>query len=181
MESVPETSFAKAADGTFLAYQVTGDGPLDLVFLIGGGIPVEDQMEGRDCASFIRRLSEFARVIRLDRHGVGMSDALVGSDTLEQWTTDTLTVMDAVGSEQAAFFGSDPGGSLVAMMCAATHPERVTQLALYNGAARFLSAEDYPWGWPEESVAERLDALLEAIITGKHLPVPETATEEFRR
>ena len=79
MEPVPETTFARAPDGTFLAYQVSGAGPLDVVFLVGGAIPVEDQMEGRECASFIRRLSAFGRVIRLDRHGIGMSDPLTGS------------------------------------------------------------------------------------------------------
>ena len=67
-----------------------------------------------------------------------MSDPLTGSNTLEQWTADALTVMDAVGSERAAFFGNDHAGSMVAMMCAATHPERVTRLVLYNGVARFL-------------------------------------------
>ena len=82
-----------------------------------------------------------------------MSDPLTGSNTLEQWTADALTVMDAVGSERAAFFGNDQAGSMVAMMCAATHPERVTRLVLHNGVARFLWAEDYPWGWPEESLA----------------------------
>ena len=153
MEPVPETTFARAPDGTFLAYQVSGEGPLDVVFLIGGAIPVEDQMEGRECASFIRRLSAFGRVIRLDRHGIGMSDPLTGSNTLEQWTADALTVMDAVGSERAAFFGNDHAGSMVAMTRAATHPEPRTRLVLYNGVARFLWAEDYPWGWSEDVLA----------------------------
>jgi hypothetical protein len=81
LAEMPETRFAEASDGTCVAYQVSGAGPVDLVLAIASGVPVEDQMEDRHCADFIRRLSSFARVIRFDRHGIGMSDPLNGSNT----------------------------------------------------------------------------------------------------
>jgi class 3 adenylate cyclase len=163
----PETLFAQAPDGTHVAYQVLGAGNVDLVLGFGGGIPVEDQMEGRACATFIRRLASFARVIRFDRHGLGMSDPLRGESTLEQWADDAQVVLNEVGSERAAFFGTDPAGSALAMMFAASHPERVTHLVLFGGTARFMRAADYPWGWDVDELDARLDAVVTSRLTGR--------------
>ena len=83
-----ETHYAEAPDGTYVAYQVSGQGEHDLILAFGGGLPIEDQLEGAECASFIHRIGSFARVIRFDRHGLGMSDPMVGENTLEQWVDD---------------------------------------------------------------------------------------------
>src|SRR4029450_5338119 len=94
--SSPETRYAQTPDGSYVAYQVLGEGPCDLVVAMGGGIPVADQMEGRECASFIRRLAAFWRGIRFGRHGMGMSDPLRLESTLEQWVDDAQAVLNEV-------------------------------------------------------------------------------------
>ena len=113
-----------------------------------------------------------------------MSDPLTGSNTLEQWVDDALTVLDAAGSRRTAFFGTDPAGAVVATMFAASHPERTTRLVLFNGATRFLWSDDYPWGWPAEELERRLDAVVDRKLTGSIdptiLPSAE-ADDEFRR
>jgi class 3 adenylate cyclase/pimeloyl-ACP methyl ester carboxylesterase len=178
----PDTQFVQALDGTYVAYQVLGSGQCDLVVVMGGGLPIDDQMDGRKCASFIERLGSFARVIRLDRHGLGMSDPIAGEDTLEQWVEDTLLVLDAVGSERAAFFGPDGAGAAVSMMFAASHPERVTHLALVNARARFLRADDYPWGWDVSELDDRLDQIVTSRLAGTlpfFVPSHMSSDEEF--
>jgi class 3 adenylate cyclase len=186
VEVLPETRFARAPDGTYVAYQVLGAGTCDLVLSLGGGIALEDQMEGRECAAFIRRLASFARVIRFDRHGMGMSDPLVGGSTLEQWVDDAMVVLDEVGSERAAFFGTDTAGAALVMMFAASHPERVTHLVLFAGAARFMQTSDYPWGFDADGLAARLDDVVASRVTGARpalaVPSPTVAGDpEFNR
>jgi class 3 adenylate cyclase len=170
-ELTTETRYAQAPDGTYVAYQLLGEGQHDLVLAMGSGIPVEDQMEGRQCASFIRRLASFARVIRFDRHGVGMSDPLLVESTLEQWVDDALVVLNEVGSQRAAFFGSDPAGSALAMMFAASHPERVTHLVLFAATARFMRAADYPWGFDSDELDRRLDTVMTSRLMGQPPPI----------
>jgi pimeloyl-ACP methyl ester carboxylesterase len=165
---MPETRYAEASDGTYVAYQVSGAGPVDLVLAIASGVPVQDHIEDRHCAEFIRSLSSFARVIRFDRHGIGMSDPIKGSNTLEQWADDALTVLDTADSKQAVFFGSDPAGAVLCMMFVASHPERATRLVLFGGAARFMWAPDYPWGWPEAELERRLDEVVHTRLTGEN-------------
>jgi class 3 adenylate cyclase len=96
---------------------------------------------------FVERLSTFARLIRLDKRGTGMSDRVAASElpTLEQRMDDVRAVMDAVGVQRAALFGVSEGGAM-SILFAATYPERTSALVLYGAQARFLRAEDYPWG-----------------------------------
>jgi class 3 adenylate cyclase len=157
VESRALTQYARAADGTYLAYQVLGKGPPDLLLLMGFGVPIQDQLEGRLCGRFIRTLASFSSVIRFDRRGIGMSDpvATVTQHTLDQWVADALVVLDAVSIECPALFGTDPAGGQIAMTLAATHPDRASCLVLFHPAARLVRAPDYPWGWRSEQVEAR--------------------------
>jgi class 3 adenylate cyclase len=142
----PRTRYAKCGD-LDIAYQVLGDGPMDLVVLPGPMIPIDSIDAEPALYRFHRRLASFTRVIRFDQRGTGLSSHVPSSGPLGpiRWAEDALAVMDAVGSEKAAIFGS----GLTAMsgfVLAADHPERVRSLVIVNGAARVLWAPDYEPG-----------------------------------
>jgi pimeloyl-ACP methyl ester carboxylesterase len=151
MDAPAETHYARSGD-VFLAYQVIGAGPVDLVFsgpLVGH---VELIWEDAVAARFLRRLASFGRLIMFDKRGVGMSDPVALGDlpTLEQRADDLLTVMDEAESRQAIVIGSSEGGQ-VGILLAAMHPERVAGLVLHATYARLLRAADFPAGIPEDS------------------------------
>ncbi|CDX10957.1 conserved hypothetical protein [Mesorhizobium sp. ORS 3324] len=155
----PRTQYTKSGNVS-VAYQVLGDGPIDLVFAQGWLSNVEYAWENPDYARLITRLAAFSRLIRFDRRGMGMSDRDVRYSTLEERVDDIRAVMDAAGSESAALMGVSEGGSMCAMF-AATHPERTTALVLYGAFARSQWAPDYPWGVREEQRAAEIAAVEE--------------------
>jgi class 3 adenylate cyclase len=130
-----------------IAYQVIGDGPVDLVVMPGPFIPIDSIDDEPSMHRFYRRLSSFSRVIRFDHRGMGMSSRIGSADTitLSCWAEDAVTVMNAVGCERATIFGSG-FTAMSALLLAADHPERVASLVLVNGAARLLWAPDYQAG-----------------------------------
>ena len=135
-----------------IAYQVMGEGPLDLVFVMGWVSHLDYYWEEPLFARFLRRLASFSRLILFDKRGTGLSDrvALHELPTLEQRMDDVRAVMDAVGSERAALMGVSEGGPMC-LLFAATYPERTAALVLNGAYARRLWAEDYPFGErPEE-------------------------------
>jgi pimeloyl-ACP methyl ester carboxylesterase/class 3 adenylate cyclase len=132
MEGTPETRFAQS-DGLSIAYQVIGDGPIDIVFVPGFMSHVELNWEYTFLGSLLGRLAEFSRLIVLDKRGTGLSDRSLGLGTLEERMDDVRAVMDAAGSEQAALVGISEGGALCTLM-AASHPERVAALVLTAAA-----------------------------------------------
>jgi pimeloyl-ACP methyl ester carboxylesterase len=136
-------AYAKSGDVN-IAYQVTGDGPFDLVLVHGFFSHLEMAWEHPDNAAFLERLGSFARLIRFDKRGTGLSDRAVGLPDLETRMDDVRAVMDAVGSERAALFGYSEGGPMCALF-AATYPDRVRALVLYGSYARRLRTDDYPW------------------------------------
>jgi class 3 adenylate cyclase len=148
---VPEVRYAKTPEGVHIAYQVVGDGPMDLVWPGPGFSNVEYIWRIPGFARFLRRLGEIARLIIFDPRGMGLSDRIGGGDlpTLESRMADTLWVMDAAGSERAALLGHDATGPL-AILFGATHPERAAALVVYASYARASWAPDYPWGWTDE-------------------------------
>jgi class 3 adenylate cyclase len=130
-----------------IAYQVFGDGPIDLLVLPGPLIPIDCVDLEPSMYRFHRRLASFCRVIRFDQRGIGLSSRVPSADMVgpEWWAQDVIAVMDAVGCERATIFA--PGfTSLAALVLAADHPERVNSLVIANGAARTLWAPDYPMG-----------------------------------
>ncbi|HYY08144.1 MAG TPA: adenylate/guanylate cyclase domain-containing protein [Actinomycetota bacterium] len=143
--SPPETRYAKTADGVHVAYQVVGDGPIDMVFVMGWVTNIEVMWEDPDFARFLERLASFSRLILFDKRGVGLSDR-VSEDRLPDLETrmdDVRAVMDAAGSERAVVFGVSEGGPM-SMVFAATYPERTIALILYGTVADFTArSPDY--------------------------------------
>lgn len=130
----PQTRYAKSGDVS-IAYQVTGSGPFDLVFVPGFVSNLDVQLEIPGWSHFFSRLSNFSRLIRFDKRGTGLSDRVAGIANLEDRMDDVRAVMDAVGSQRAALFGMSEGGPM-SLLFAATYPERVSALVLYAGFAR---------------------------------------------
>jgi class 3 adenylate cyclase len=148
----PETRYAKSGD-VHIAYQVMGDGQLDLVFVPGFVSNVEANWQAPSRAKFFRRLASFARLILFDKRGTGLSDRTSQVFTLEQRMDDVRAVMDAVGCERAALFGISEGGPM-SILFAATYPERTTALVMNGAYAKRAWAEDHPFGWRDEEWAE---------------------------
>jgi class 3 adenylate cyclase len=157
---VPRTRYARSGDAT-IAYQVVGEGSLDLLFMTGWISQVEQLWESPALRRLLERLAVFSRLILFDRRGTGLSDSVVGeSYSLEQEARDALAVLDAVGSERAAVFTYGLGGPVGALL-AADQPERVGALIMYASIARTSWAEDYDWAmtledrslWTERTVA----------------------------
>ena len=134
----PETKYARSGD-VMVAYQVTGEGnPVDLVHAPGTVSHVEHFWDIPAAASFVERLSSFARLIRFDKRGTGKSDRPPAPATLEERTDDIRAVMDAAGSERAFIFGTSEGGSM-ACVFAATYPERTSGLILWGTQATWIT------------------------------------------
>jgi class 3 adenylate cyclase len=147
MFEVPETRYAKSGDVN-IAYQVVGDGPFDLIHVPAFVSNLELQWEDPAERRYYERLASFCRLIMFDKRGTGLSDR-VAVATLEERMDDLRAVMDDVGSQRAAVFGSSEGGAL-SILFTATYPERVSALVLYGAYPRIAWAPDYPDGIPEE-------------------------------
>jgi class 3 adenylate cyclase len=150
--STPPTRYARSGDAS-IAYQVVGDGPIDLVLVLGFATHLELQWESPPLARFFERISSFSRMIVFDKRGTGLSDPVTDVPTLEERIDDVRAVMDAAGSERAALLGISEGGPM-SVLFAATHPERATALVLYGAMGRTTEAPDYPWASPAEALRE---------------------------
>jgi class 3 adenylate cyclase len=139
-----------------IAYQVFGDGPIDIVALTTGLTVWIDRDDEPRWARFDRRLASLGRLIRYAPRGFGLSDPPVGPPSIEGWADDARCVLDALGSERAVIFGVSYGG-LAAMQFAADFPERTAALVLMHTWARLARADDFPIGIPEH--------LLEKFVT----------------
>ena len=130
-----------------IAYQVLGDGPIDLLVLPGPFVPIGSIDDEPSMYRFHRRLASFCRVIRFDHRGIGLSSRMPSMNELgpKLWAEDAIAVMDAVGSEQATIFAPS-FQAMNGLVLAADYPERVRGLVVVNGAARTLWAPDYPIG-----------------------------------
>ncbi len=144
----PETSYARS-DNVHIAYQVVGDGPVNLVYVPGFVSNVAMSWSVPGYASYLRRLASFCRLIIFDKRGTGMSDRVGGVATLETRMDDVRAVMDAAGASRAAILGISEGGPMAALF-AATYPERTTALILLATSPRVLWAPDYPFGERED-------------------------------
>ncbi len=127
-----------------IAYQVKGQGPVDLVFVPGWVSHVEYAWEEPSFAPFLERMTRFSRLILIDRRGTGLSDPVDRLPTLEERMDDVRAVMDAAGSERAFLFGISESGPMCTLF-AATYPERTEGLVLCNTFARGVNSEDHPW------------------------------------
>ena len=145
---IPEIRFAKSGD-VHIAYQVVGDGPVDLVLINDWIWNLELQWENPLCVRFLERLSSVSRLLLFDKRGNGLSDRTVDIDlfTLEVRMDDVRAVMEAAASEQAILFGFGEDGASIAAVFAAANTDRTRALILYGARAKSLKAPDYPWGY----------------------------------
>jgi class 3 adenylate cyclase/pimeloyl-ACP methyl ester carboxylesterase len=144
----PETRYARSGE-LHIAYQVIGDGPMDLVYVPSWISQVEHYWEEPIVARYFNRLASFSRLIMFDRRGSGLSDPVSRAPTLEEQMDDVVAVMDAAGSDRAAVFALLEGGAMAALF-AATHPERTGALVLYEAQPRMSWAPDYDWATRRE-------------------------------
>jgi len=145
----PETRYARSGDVN-IAYQVVGDGPFDLVFVMGWVSHLEYFWKEPSFARFLRRLASFSRLIVFDKRGTGLSDRVTALPTLEQRMDDVRAVMEAVGSERAALLGVSEGGPMCSLF-AATYPEKTMALVMIGTYAKRIREADYVWApSPEE-------------------------------
>jgi class 3 adenylate cyclase len=180
--TAPDSRYARS-DGTTIAYQVLGDGPVDLVYVPGFLSHVEWGWEQPAFARFLRRLASFSRLILFDKRGTGLSDPVSETPTAGERMGDIRAVMDAAGSERAALFGVFDGGAL-ALGFAAANPERTSALILYGSLAKFTQSADYPWGWSPAAIQLYLAASEEGWGSGEgaELLAPSLAGDEnYRR
>ncbi len=163
----PETRYAKK-DGVHIAYQVVGEGDLDLLLVSSWFSHVEARWEIPGFAHYLRRLCSFSRLISFDKHGMGLSDPipLDRLPPLEEWMDDVRAVLDAVGCQRVAVMGGGEG-SLMAALFAATYPERVSALVLANATARLAWASDHPWGLTTGAVDAQIGLVEQTWGTGQ--------------
>ncbi len=154
----PETHYARSGE-VGIAYQVFGEGEMDLVLAFPFLSHLDLMWESPAMSHFLRRLGSFARVLVFDRRGVGLSDPVAGAPTLEERMDDVRAVMDAAGSERAALLGMSEGATMC-MLFAASYPERTSALVLWGAMARSTAAPDYPWAPEKEAAREAQEELI---------------------
>jgi pimeloyl-ACP methyl ester carboxylesterase/DNA-binding winged helix-turn-helix (wHTH) protein/class 3 adenylate cyclase len=161
LDHVPETMYARSGDVN-IAYQVIGDAPLDLVFVMGWVSHLEYFWREPSFARFLLRLASFSRLILFDKRGTGLSDRVPINQlpTLEQRMDDVRAVMNAVGSERAALCGVSEGGPMCSLF-AATYPEKTVALVMIGTYAKRIRDAEYPWGPTQEEREHFFDVMRE--------------------
>ena len=169
MIEVPTTRYAKTTDGVHIAYQVWGEGPRDILVSTALWWNLEFQWTEPSVARFWNRLGRLGRVIMFDKRGTGLSDRVPDDHlpTLEERSDDIRVVLDAVGSERSVVYGGFHGAPL-AIVFAATQPERTQSLILVDSQARVVRTTDHPWGLTPE-LAERTTELMEQRWGGSYM------------
>jgi len=162
----PRTQYARSGD-LHIAYQVVGDGRLDLVFVPGWVSNVEECWDLPGLAAFLERLASFSRLILFDKRGTGLSDRVANDrlPTLEERMDDVRAVLDAAGSEQTALFGHSEGGSMCVLF-AATYPQRTRALVTFGVFARRRRSPDYPWAPSDAARALTIEQVERDWVTG---------------
>ena len=170
---VPEVHYARSG-GIAIAYQVIGEGPVDLVFPRGFAGDLLSTWENPLLVRHVMGLAENGRMLMLDKRGTGLSDRVAGVPTLETRMDDVRAVMDAVGSERAVMWSGQEGTRMTTLF-AATYPERTAGLIAADPTAKGLPTPDYPWAPSEaewsEHPARRARALGRARFPGRDDPV----------
>jgi class 3 adenylate cyclase/alpha-beta hydrolase superfamily lysophospholipase len=161
----PRTLYAKSGE-VHLAYQAIGEGERDIVLVLDWASHLEAVWEQPFVQEFITSLNRYARVLWFDMRGVGLSDRVVEDAVApEDWMEDVRAVMDSAGSKEATLVAHGHGAQM-ALMSAATHPDRVASLVLINGFARFSRADDYPGGIPPAAAERLLEGIVQTWGTG---------------
>jgi pimeloyl-ACP methyl ester carboxylesterase len=180
---VGEIRYAKSG-GVNVAYRVSGSGPIDLVFVGGWVTHLEMWEEDPAIARFMGSIARYARIVEFDKRGTGLSDRVPEDrlPTMEDRMDDIRAVMDAAGLERASIFGFSEGGAL-AMLFAATYPERTTSLAVWGSYASMVKRPDYQWGMTQQDLDMAIAAYVERWGTGVGLGpfVPSRAHDPAMR
>lgn len=163
----PTTRYAKSGPVS-VAFQVTGEGAVDLIWAPGTVSHLDLDWEWPPRARLFERIGSFSRLIRFDKRGTGLSDRVTDAATLEERADDIRAVLDAVGSERAVVMGVSEGANL-ACVFAATHPERTSALVVWGGQARWIRTADYPWGPTREEAEKEIASLAENGVTVEYL------------
>ena len=175
----PATRYVTASDGVSIAYKAMGDGPLDLLWVPGLGIPIDLLWEEPNFVRFAKRLASFSRTVWYEPRGAGAS----GGDYLENLSElDKTTVLDAAGCGRVVIVGSGNTGP-AAIRYAVANPERVQALVLVGTFAHYVREDDYPWGFPPETLKRFNAATEQQWGTGAWLDViapSKAADERFR-
>ena len=184
MSDVPSTQYARSADGTNLAYQVSGDGPLDLVFMPGIALPVDLMWDDPGLIRVRRRLGAFGRTIWFETRGWGASEGNpVDSAGGERFGADLTAVLDTIGAERVALVGTSSTGQN-AIDFSVGHPERVSALVLLNTYAHYVRDDDHPWGVPAQALDRFVAFATAEWGTGTNLEVvapSRNADDRFRQ
>jgi pimeloyl-ACP methyl ester carboxylesterase len=167
--TTPPVQYAESG-GTHIAYQVVGEGDLDVVLVQGFASHLDVEWDNPAIARFYTGLASFSRLIRFDKRGLGLSDRNVAPVPLEERMDDVRAVMDAVGSQRAVLMGFSEGAPM-SILFAATYPERTRALVLYGGMARALEAPDYPWGPSAQGFAEATELIMPVVYTGADIDI----------
>jgi len=154
---IPDVHYARTPEGIHIAHLI-GEGPIDIVFPDWGYSNIEYAWRIPGQRGFLRKIGSIGRLIYFDPRGMGLSDRIGGGQlpTLESQMADVLSVMDAVGFARGVLLGSDATGPL-AILFAATYPDRTSALIIYGSEARDVWAPDYPIGWADEEYDAYLD------------------------
>lgn len=161
MTGIPETKYVQAGGGVKLAYQVSGQGSLKVLFIPGAGIPIDLFWDDPGFLRVGRRLDRFAQTVWFEVRGAGASEGIVSeSPAPETFDADVIAVLNAVGYERVALVGTTIAGQ-AALPFAVAHPERLSALVLINIFAHYLRHDDYPCGLPPD-VAEDFYATMSA-------------------
>lgn len=166
----PRTRYATTEDGARIAYQVVGDGPVDVVLVPGFVSNVEAAWDMPVARRMFSRIASFARLVLWDKRGTGLSDPVADVPSLDERMRDLRAVLDAAGSPRAVLAGVSEGGPM-SLLFAARHPERVAGLALYNTAPRFMADTGHPRGWRQDTSEQLIARLFEHWGTGALLSV----------
>lgn len=145
----PQTSYARTRDNVHVAFEVVGDGPFDLVWANSWLSHIEFSWDNPTIARFYEHLASFCRLVLFDKRGTGLSDPVTGIPTIEDRMEDIRAVMDAVGCERAALFGSSEGAATCSVF-AATYPERTSALVLFSPFIVGTADDECPWAWSPE-------------------------------
>ena len=139
----PRTRYTKSGKLN-IAYQVIGEGKVDLVYVPGWVSHIDMVWDDPKLSGFLKKLTQFSRLILFDKRGTGLSDRVSELSTLEERMDDICAVMDAAGSERAVIFGHSEGGT-VSCLFAATYPQRTVALITFGVFAKRIYSNDYPW------------------------------------
>jgi class 3 adenylate cyclase len=183
MTDAPQTRYARSVDGTPLAYQLSGQGPLDVVFCHWAP-PIDLLSDDPGFVRVRRRLGTFARTLWFDPKGMGASEGdHRGTRAGDIYDADLIALLDAAGFQRPAMVGNGQSGP-AAIHFAVSHPERVTALVLVNTYAHYLIEPDYPWGIPRQNLDRFVTVLREQLLdpaAGLEVVAPSrVADERFR-